>query len=75
MKTPDTEPPFDLLIVGGGMVGAALAAACSGQGLRIAVTETREPARDWLAGEIDLRVSALSRASQRLLDRLRPRRG
>ena len=75
MKTPDTEPPFDLLIVGGGMVGAALAAACSGQGLRIAVTETREPARDWPAGEIDPRVSALSRASQRLLDRLRPLRG
>ncbi len=43
MKTPDTEPPFDLLIVGGGMVGAALAAACSGQGLRIAVTETGSP--------------------------------
>ena len=75
MKTPDTEPRFDLLIVGGGMVGAALAAACSGRGLRIAVTEAREPQRDWPQGEIDLRVSALSRASQRLLERLRPARG
>lgn len=61
---------FDLLVVGGGMVGAALARACSGKGLRIAVIETREPRRDWPAGEIDLRVSALSRASQRILARL-----
>ena len=75
MRIFDAEPQFDLLIVGGGMVGAALAAACSGQGLRIAVTEAREPARDWPAGEIDLRVSALSRASQRLLERLRPPQG
>jgi 2-octaprenylphenol hydroxylase len=68
MKTPDLE--CDLLVVGGGMVGAALAAACSGQGLTIAVAEGREPCRDWPPGEMDLRVSALSRASQRLLERL-----
>jgi 2-octaprenylphenol hydroxylase len=61
---------FDLLVVGGGMVGATLARACSGKGLRIAVIETRAPQRDWPPGEIDLRVSALSRASQRILARL-----
>lgn len=64
------EPSYDLLVVGGGMVGAALARACSGKGLRIAVIETRAPQRDWPASEIDLRVSALSRASQRILARL-----
>lgn len=68
MRTPDLE--CDLLVVGGGMVGAALAAACSAQGLTIAVVEAREPSRYWPVGEIDLRVSALSRASQRLLERL-----
>lgn len=68
MKTADLN--CDLLIVGGGMVGAALAAVCSGQGLSIVVTEAREPQRDWPAGDIDLRVSALSHASQRLLERL-----
>jgi len=68
MKTPDLA--FDLIVVGGGMVGAALAAACSGLGLTIAVVEAREPRRHWPRSEIDLRVSALSRASQRLLERL-----
>lgn len=61
---------FDLVVVGGGMVGSALARACSGKGLRIALIETRAPRRDWPPGEIDLRVSALSRASQRILERL-----
>ncbi|WP_296704781.1 UbiH/UbiF/VisC/COQ6 family ubiquinone biosynthesis hydroxylase [Thiocapsa sp. UBA6158] len=68
--TASQGPLYDLLVVGGGMVGAALARACSGKGLRIAVIETRAPQRDWPAGEIDLRVSALSRASQRILARL-----
>ncbi|MBK1721427.1 UbiH/UbiF/VisC/COQ6 family ubiquinone biosynthesis hydroxylase [Thiocystis violacea] len=61
---------FDVVVVGGGMVGAAFALALAGKGLNIAVIEAREPARSWPAGEIDLRVSALSRASQRILERL-----
>ncbi len=61
---------FDILIVGGGMVGAAVACACLGRGLSICVVEARAPRRDWPAGEVDLRVSALSRASQRILQRL-----
>lgn len=61
---------FDILVVGGGMVGAAFACACLGKGWRIAVVEVHEPQRDWPAGEVDLRVSALNRASQRILERL-----
>ncbi|MGA7978662.1 MAG: UbiH/UbiF/VisC/COQ6 family ubiquinone biosynthesis hydroxylase [Chromatiaceae bacterium] len=61
---------FDLTVVGGGMVGAALACACAGKGWRIAVIEPREPERSWPVGEVDLRVSALNRASQRILARL-----
>jgi 2-octaprenylphenol hydroxylase len=60
----------DILVVGGGMVGAAFACACLGKGWRIALVETREPQHSWPAGEVDLRVSALNRASQRILERL-----
>lgn len=61
---------FDILVVGGGMVGAALACACVGKGWRIALVEARAPQPSWPPGEVDLRVSALNRASQRTLERL-----
>lgn len=69
---PQADGPgvFDLLVVGGGMVGAAFALACSGKGVSIGLVEARLPRRDWPRGEVDLRVSALSRASQRMLTRL-----
>lgn len=64
---------FDVAIAGGGMVGAALAALLASRPetsrLRVALLEPR-PATPPAAGEpLDLRVSALSRASQRLLER------
>ena len=66
----DTRTDFDVVVVGGGMVGAAFAAALSGHGRSIAVVESFEPVRSWPLGEIDARVSALNRASQYLLERL-----
>lgn len=60
---------YDLVIVGGGMVGASLAAALCDTPLSIALIEGNEPA-DPDDGQIDLRVSAISRASQRLLERI-----
>ncbi|KXX65507.1 UbiH/UbiF/VisC/COQ6 family ubiquinone biosynthesis hydroxylase [Marichromatium gracile] len=66
----DPDATHDLLIVGGGMVGALCAAACADKGLRIAVIEPRAPMLDWAEGTRDLRVCALSRASQRILQRL-----
>ena len=64
---------FDVVIVGGGMVGAACAALFGAYAptasLRVAMLEPR-PAPFPLAGDaLDLRVSAVSRASQRLLER------
>jgi 2-octaprenylphenol hydroxylase len=61
---------FDVVIAGGGMVGAALAAALAAQGVEVALVETREPARGWAQGEVSNRVSALSRSSQNFLTRL-----
>ncbi|HOW75645.1 MAG TPA: 2-octaprenyl-3-methyl-6-methoxy-1,4-benzoquinol hydroxylase, partial [Candidatus Competibacteraceae bacterium] len=57
---------YDLIIAGGGMVGAALAGALGETDLRIALLEGA--ALDHLrpGDEPDLRVSAIHRASQRI---------
>lgn len=60
---------LDIVISGGGMVGLALAAAMNGHGLKVAVVEAREPPV-WIPEETDLRVSSITGASRRLLERL-----
>jgi 2-octaprenylphenol hydroxylase len=61
---------FDVIVIGGGMVGACLAALLARQehlaGWRIAVVEPTAP-RAPDEQHLDLRVSALSRASERIL--------
>ncbi|MEF1171439.1 FAD-dependent 2-octaprenylphenol hydroxylase [Vibrio sinaloensis] len=59
----------DIAIVGGGMVGLALAAAFKETELRIAVIESRAP-DEQLADLPDVRVSALSRSSENILRNL-----
>lgn len=64
---------FYVLVVGGGMVGACLAALAASNrhfaDLRIAVLEAQPPGMPPAdtAGDVDLRVSAISRASERIL--------
>ena len=36
-----TSPVYDVLIIGGGIVGAACAAECAGEGLRVAIVEAK----------------------------------
>ncbi|MGY3570782.1 FAD-dependent 2-octaprenylphenol hydroxylase [Vibrio paucivorans] len=59
----------DIAIVGGGMVGLALAAAFKDSELRIAVIEGQQP-DDQLNELPDVRVSALSRSSENILKNL-----
>ncbi|OHX14082.1 2-octaprenyl-3-methyl-6-methoxy-1,4-benzoquinol hydroxylase [Chromobacterium sphagni] len=60
----------DIVIVGGGMVGSALAAALAGHGLSIAVLEQQAPQPFDAEQEPDLRVSAISPASAQFLRRI-----
>jgi 2-octaprenyl-6-methoxyphenol hydroxylase len=56
----------DLVIVGGGLVGLTLAAACAGAGLDVAVIDREEPAR-MVDAAFDGRTSAIALGSQRIL--------
>jgi len=68
----DSQPLRDpeVAIAGGGMVGAALGCALALQGFRVLLIEAEAPQSKWPAGDVALRVSALSRASQRILQNL-----
>ncbi len=70
MNTLRGRHDFDAIIIGGGMVGLCLAALIARDerlsGWRVALVEPSDP-RPPQDDEVDLRVSALSRASQRIL--------
>jgi 2-octaprenylphenol hydroxylase len=57
---------FDLLIIGGGMVGASLACALGDTPLRIGVVESHPASTSWPAESYDIRVSAITRATEQV---------
>ena len=59
---------FDIIIVGAGMVGATLACGLAeeAEGLSIAIIDANKPNFDWDKDSYDMRVSAITRASQNL---------
>jgi len=59
---------FDVVIVGGGMVGAAVACSLGGSSLKVAVVESALPQEFSPEQPHDLRVSALSIASKNILE-------
>ena len=61
---------FDCVIVGGGMVGAASALTLAQLGLTVGVIEKTPPKQYSPEQPLDLRVSAISIASQHLLEQL-----
>lgn len=60
---------YDVVIIGGGMVGLTVAAALHDSGLRLAVLESQQPPTT-LSAQPDVRVSAINLASQNILQRL-----
>ncbi|MCG9962840.1 FAD-dependent monooxygenase [Shewanella cutis] len=67
--TSETQS-FDVILVGGGMVGAATAIGLAKQGLHIAVIESFAPEAYSPEQALDVRVSAISVASEQLLEQL-----
>ncbi len=61
---------YDVIIVGGGMVGLTLANALGQQAFSVAVVEAIEPHDIDISGEYDLRVSAISKSSQQVFESL-----
>ncbi len=59
---------YDIIIVGAGMVGASLACGLAeeAENLSIAVIDAKAPDFDWDKDSYDMRVSAITRASQTL---------
>jgi len=61
---------YDIIILGSGMVGTALACALGSTKLKIAVLDRKKPDISWPFDGYDLRVSALTNASQQLLTQI-----
>ncbi|MDF2154907.1 2-octaprenyl-3-methyl-6-methoxy-1,4-benzoquinol hydroxylase [Vibrio sp. CAU 1672] len=61
---------YDIAVIGGGMVGAAVAVGFARQGRSVAVVEGAEPKAFAPSQAMDIRVSAISHQSVKLLDSL-----
>ncbi|HEC13147.1 MAG TPA: hypothetical protein ENI80_07835 [Acidiferrobacteraceae bacterium] len=70
--TESKSQQFDVLIVGAGIVGATLACALGGLKLRVGLIDARAPGtqNDGDKAEYDLRVSAITRASENIFKSL-----
>lgn len=62
--------PYDLMIVGGGMVGLTLACALGQQGFKIAIVEAYAPEDISIDKDYELRVSAISKSSQQVFENI-----
>ncbi|WP_421863349.1 FAD-dependent monooxygenase [Motiliproteus sp.] len=67
MNGPATTSEYDIVIVGAGMVGAALAAALAPTGLKLLLLEANRPEPFSSDQPHDLRVSAISPASENFI--------
>ncbi|MCV5687817.1 FAD-dependent oxidoreductase, partial [Escherichia coli] len=61
---------YDIAVIGGGMVGAAVAVGFAKQGRSVVVVEGAEPKAFDAAQALDVRVSAISHQSVKLLESL-----
>lgn len=57
---------YDIVVVGGGLVGAAFACALGQHRLKVALIDVDAPTLVWSGDSLDLRVSAIAKSSQDL---------
>lgn len=57
---------FDVVIIGGGIVGLTLATTLPSKPLKIAVIDKQPPKEDWSTDRHELRVSAINRSAQNI---------
>lgn len=63
-------PEFDVLVIGGGVVGSVLTVALERSGFQVGLVETKRPEPMAIDADYELRFSAISPGSQRLLANL-----
>ena len=59
---------FEVIVVGGGMVGATTACILARDNVKVALLDVFNPDRQWSLNSVDIRVSALTKASQNILE-------
>ena len=61
---------YDVIIIGGGIVGLSLACALANSHLSIAICETKSPTLSWDKTCLDARVSAINRTSETIFSNI-----
>jgi 2-octaprenylphenol hydroxylase len=61
---------YDVIIIGGGIVGLTLACALASSHLTIAICETNPPTLNWDKTSLDARVSAINRTSETIFSNI-----
>jgi 2-octaprenylphenol hydroxylase len=61
---------FDIIILGGGLVGLTAASLCAQYGFSVALVERQEPSLIWDKNQFDIRCSAISKASQNIFQKI-----
>lgn len=61
---------FDIIILGGGLVGLSCANLCANSGLLVAIIEAKKPTLQWSTETIDNRCSAISKGSQQIFEKM-----
>lgn len=70
MRRETESTSFDIVVIGGGMVGAVLAVALERAGFAVGLVEAKRPPAFDASGDYDLRVSAIAPGPRRLLENL-----